>query len=397
MGDISEAGTAREGRVVSIDVVRGFALLGILVMNVQAFAMPSPAYFNPLAYGTADGLDAMVWGLTRLFFDGKFLSLFSTLFGASLVLAGGGARAVRRLGWLVVFGLVHGYALFVGDILFTYGTVGLLALRAREWPVPRLVRTGLALVAVACATPALLGLFHDSLPTWLRAELARTVSAEGVARELAVFRSGWFEQLPLRAELSFANQVLATPFESGWQAGGCMLLGMAAVRTRFFDGATSLHRYGSGAFVAGLGVTGLGMWVSWRGGFAPRAWLLGQALHLAGCAGVTFGWLTVLVALARRASASGLVSWVARLGRVAFTAYIVQSVAGMLVFGGQGLGQYGHWSRSQLLVAPFVLWGAQVLLAVAWTSRHRAGPLEALWRRLYAGGDAERVDATAKK
>ena len=84
-------------RVVAIDVLRGFALLGILVMNIQGFAMPIAAYFNLLVYGSFEGVDRATWFVTRLFFDVKFLSIFSTLFGASLVLAGEGERATRRL------------------------------------------------------------------------------------------------------------------------------------------------------------------------------------------------------------------------------------------------------------------------------------------------------------
>ncbi len=373
-------------RVVAIDVLRGFALLGILLMNVQAFAMPVAAYFNPFAYGRFEGLDRAAWFVTRLFFDVKFLSLFSLLFGASLVLAGEGAHAIRRLRWLVVFGLLHGHLLFFGDVLFTYGVVGLLLLRARDWPVARQVVVGGALVASGSLLHAVLGVAFPHLPTWAQTEIARTVSGEDVTRHLAVFRAGWFEQLPVRAFMSFENQVVGTLFESGWQAAGCMLLGMAAIRARFFEGGTRLHRWGPAAFVLGLVVTGFGVAVGLSGSFTPRTWLFSQALHLAGCLGVASGWLVGFVALARVPWASRLTTPVASLGRVAFSAYILQSLAGLFIFGGQGLGLYGTWGRAQLLVAPVAFWLLQVALAVAWTSRFRFGPLEALWRGLYRGG-----------
>lgn len=383
-------------RIHSIDVVRGFALLGILVMNIQAFAMPIAAYFNPLVYGGFDGLDRAAWFVTRLFFDVKFLSIFSTLFGASLVLAGGGARATRRLQWLVVFGLVHGYFLYVGDILFTYGVVGLVVVRARGWPIARQAKVGLALVASGSVLHATLGVLYPYLPAWGLAEIDRVVSGHDVADQLAVFRSGYFAQLPARAAACFSNQIGGTLVESGWQSAGCMLLGMAAVRARFFEGETRLHRLGPVAFALGLAVTAAGIAVGLRGSFAPRAWLFTQALHLAGCVGVAFGLVVAIVALARAPWASFVTAPVARLGRVAFSAYILQSVAGLFVFCGPGLALYGTWGRARLFVAPFAFWLVELAVAVAWTSRFRFGPLEALWRGLYRGdfslGSARSVD-----
>jgi uncharacterized protein len=379
---MTDTGARSTSRIVAIDVLRGFALLGILVMNIQAFAMPVAAYFNPLVYGQFEGLDRAAWFVTRLFFDVKFLSIFSTLFGASLVLAGEGRQAIRRLRWLIVFGLMHGPLLFFGDVLFTYGVVGLLV-RARSWPVARQARIGLALIASGAVAYVILGAAYPVLPAWAHDELARTLSADGVDRHLEVFRAGWLKQLPMRAALSFDNQVVGTLLEGGTQSAGCMLLGMAAVRVGFFEGSTALHRHGPLAFTLGLAISGLGIAVGLGGSFVPRVWLFSQAVHLTGCLGVTFGWVVAIIALARAPWASRLTGPVARLGSVAFTAYILQSVAGLVVFGGQGFGLYGTWGRAKLLVAPVVFWMLQVALAAAWTARFRFGPLEALWRNLY--------------
>ena len=386
---MTDTATRTPSRIVAIDVLRGFALLGILFMNIQAFAMPVAAYFNPLVYGGFEGPDRMAWFVTRLLFDVKFLSIFSTLFGASLLLAGEGPQAIRRLLWLIVFGLLHGPLLFFGDVLFTYGVVGLFVLQARAWPVARQAAIGLALVASGAVLHAALGAAYPFVPSWFQDELARAVSGDEVVRHLGVFRGGWLAQLPLRAAISFENQIVGTLLESGVQSAGCMLLGMAAVRVGFFEGATNLHRLGPLAFVLGLAITGLGIAVGLGGSFAPRFWLLSQALHLAGCLGVAFGWVVAIVALARAPWASRITGPVARLGSIAFTAYILQSAAGLVVFGGQGLGLYGTWSRTELLFAPVVFWILQVAFATAWTSRFRFGPLEALWRALYRGSPRE--------
>src|SRR5688572_6289477 len=97
-------------RLVALDALRGFVLLGILVMNIQLFAMPVAAYVNPTAYGDLTGANLWVWVLSHVFFDQKFMSVFSMLFGAGIVLmsARAGAEAARlhwrRMAWLVVFG-----------------------------------------------------------------------------------------------------------------------------------------------------------------------------------------------------------------------------------------------------------------------------------------------------
>ena len=118
------APVAETARIDAIDVLRGFALLGILVMNIQAFAMPQAAYFNPTAYGDLEGANLRVWLAGRMFFDQKFMTLFSMLFGAGIVLMAGRAEArgdagrvhYRRMGWLLVIGLLHAHLLWHGDI-----------------------------------------------------------------------------------------------------------------------------------------------------------------------------------------------------------------------------------------------------------------------------------------
>ena len=114
----------RAGRIVSIDVLRGFAVLGILVMNIQSFSMISAAYLNPHAYGDLSGLNSVVWLLSHHLADSKFMTIFSLLFGAGVVLmtsrraeAGKPATGVhyRRMFWLIVYGLLHGHVLWYGS------------------------------------------------------------------------------------------------------------------------------------------------------------------------------------------------------------------------------------------------------------------------------------------
>lgn len=365
-------------RLLAIDVLRGFALLGILVMNIQAFAMPSAAYLNPTLYGSLDGLDGVAWFVTRLFFDLKFLSLFSLLFGASLVLARDPTNARRRLGWLVVFGLLHGCLLFFGDILFTYGVVGTLVLPARTWSPGRQLKVGLSLIATSAFLGVVLALLFED-------QLGGAFEAASVAREVAAFRGGWWGQLPVRAELTFTNQVLLSLSSSGWRAAGFMLVGMAAVRARVFEPGFSFHPRSWLLFPASLSLSALGLGLQWATNFSTRIGLLGQLLHELGTVGVAGGIGLGIIRLTHRFRDAGWVLAIGRLGRVAFSAYLGQSLVASLVFGGHGFGQYGAWGRAELLVGPLLLWALQILIAVSWTRRFRFGPLEALWRGLYSG------------
>src|SRR5580765_5752116 len=122
-------------RIASIDVLRGFALLGILVMNIQSFAMPDAAYLNPSAYGDLTSVNRWVWILGHLLTDEKMFGILSMLFGAGILLMADrvehrgrepGRLHYRRMAWLMLFGLLHGHLLWAGDILWFYGVAGLI-------------------------------------------------------------------------------------------------------------------------------------------------------------------------------------------------------------------------------------------------------------------------------
>ncbi len=130
-------------RIQSLDVMRGVAVLGILVMNIQSFAMIGAAYMNPTAYGDLEGVNGWVWYLGHLFADMKFMTIFSMLFGAGVIVmtsrreaAGQSSAGVhyRRMVWLLVFGLAHAYLLWYGDILYTYALCGFVLYLFRKAP-----------------------------------------------------------------------------------------------------------------------------------------------------------------------------------------------------------------------------------------------------------------------
>src|SRR5438309_1883202 len=150
-------------RILTLDVLRGVAVMGIFSVNVIAFAMPEQAYFNPSAYGGATGASLATWALNFILIDGKMRGLFSLLFGASTLLvitraeaAGLDPRRVHftRMAWLLVFGLCHFFLLWYGDILTLYAVMGFLLWPFRNRPVRTLLywAVGLLLVDLAAMT-----------------------------------------------------------------------------------------------------------------------------------------------------------------------------------------------------------------------------------------------------
>ena len=154
-------------RIASLDVLRGLAVLGIMIMNIQAFAMPMAAYSNPTAYGDLSGINFFIWLVSYLFVDQKFLSMFSLLFGAGICLfadrveARSGRSAglhYRRMFWLLLFGLVHAYFLWSGDVLVTYALCGLVIFFLRNRSPRTLVIIGLAVFSVASVIYTAIGM-----------------------------------------------------------------------------------------------------------------------------------------------------------------------------------------------------------------------------------------------
>ncbi|MFN7323568.1 MAG: DUF418 domain-containing protein, partial [Sphingomonadales bacterium] len=138
-----------QDRHITLDAMRGFAVMGILAMNIIAFAMPEWAYVTPLAYGGESLADRIAWVLSAVFVDGKMRGLFSLLFGASMMLIteraeAKGASAARthyaRMAWLALFGLAHFYFIWFGDILFLYAMLGCVAFLFRHWEPARLIK-----------------------------------------------------------------------------------------------------------------------------------------------------------------------------------------------------------------------------------------------------------------
>jgi len=141
-------------RFESLDVLRGVAVMGILMVNVQVFLMYWGALETPLAHMDATGDNATVWRLTYAFFEMKFITIFSALFGAGIMLIVGDQADAStklhysRMTWLLVIGLLHGFVFWFGDILTIYALVGMLAVLFRRMSIAKLLIWGVAAIAL---------------------------------------------------------------------------------------------------------------------------------------------------------------------------------------------------------------------------------------------------------
>ncbi len=394
---------APNDRIVALDVIRGIAVMGILVANLPAFALPGAAYFSPVAAGGTGPADITMWFANFVLIEGRMRGLFSFLFGASMLIVADRAQAagddpgsvhLARMVTLFVIGCVHLWLVWWGDILSHYALVGLIA-----WPFTRLsarplIAFGLAatLVGLALATSGLAVLLAaaardtpGAIATWNGyAAVFGTPPAAAIIAETAAQNGGWPAGVAWRWH--HATSPLTTLLVVGPQTLGAILLGMAAYRTGFLTGAWSRARYrrwavrGLGLSLSGYAVLGLLVLhhrfaVPWVYG----ASLVGaEPLRMIGAV----GYAALILSLVRPGGA-----WTARIaatGRTAFSNYLATSIVMTGLFG-WGFGQFGEWRRATLYLLAPVAWAIMLGWSSPWLRRYRYGPLEWLWRSLSRG------------
>jgi uncharacterized protein len=394
----SAAGT----RLASLDVVRGVAVLGILLLNILSFAMPEAAYVNPRAYGGWHGADLAAWAINFVLFDGRMRGLFSFLFGASTLLvierAEAGRRSpagahYRRMAWLLVFGIAHLFLVWHGDILAHYAMIGMIAYAMRSLPVPRLLVLGtmLALAGAVLFATIPLGIVQLQASAPHGAELRHYAQAFGVpapadiARDLALHRGGYGAILADRVRED-GGALFALFVFFGPETLGYMLFGMAALRSGMLRGAWTRARYRRWLIVCwGISLPAYAAlaWWQWRSGFDMRVVAAMLPLTALVRPPMIAGWICLILLLARPGGA--LTARLAAAGRMAFTNYLATSLICTTLFYGYGLGWYGQLTRWQLYLVVFAIWALILLWSRAWLDHFRFGPFEWLWRSLARG------------
>jgi uncharacterized protein len=388
-------------RIAALDVLRGFALLGILVMNIQFFAMPGAAYMNPTAYGDLTGANWMVWFISHVFFDQKFMTIFSLLFGAGIVVFTTRAEAkghragrlhYRRMFWLLLIGLVHAYAIWPGDILVLYAICGMLVFLLRRLDGVPLIGIGLLSIA---AGSAIWAFFGWSVQYWPPEAVARIIAedwrppAENLAKEIAIYQGGWWTQMQERVPTSLAFQTIYLLMWGLWRAGGLMLIGMGFYKLGIVTGDRSPSFYArlfAIGVVGGLALILTGVSRNWAANWAfPYSFFTGSQFNYWGSLLLSGGWIGMVLLAVRTGALPAVASRLGAVGRMAFTNYLMHSIVCTTIFYGHGFGLYGQVSRVGQAIVVVSVWVFQLVVSPIWLRYFHFGPFEWLWRSLTYG------------
>ena len=379
---------APDERIATLDVLRGLALLGILLMNMEAFVGPldlSTSGIDPHWQGVDRWADAFVY----IFVQGKFFTLFSLLFGAGFAVMAQRAEVagrdftrfyLRRSLGLLGIGLVHALLLWSGDILVVYALLSFLLLAFREAPRAWLPVMGVLAYLAAVGLMLLLGALMLLVPDEVTAAQATHAQAAIEAQRQA-YGHGTYGQAVLQRLRDFGAS-LGALLVVGPQVLGMFLIGSWFARSgaiahpgahqRLF---TWLRR---GALPLGLALMLACTW--YQPWLAPGRFDLRSAAVYGGSA--LAGLLMCLGYLAWGVRWSHALRWLAPAGRMALSNYLGQSLVCTLLFYGYGLGWFEQMGRAWQLLFAVALFAAQVALSRAWLRHFRFGPMEWLWRAI---------------
>ena len=381
-------------RIGYLDILRGFAVMAIFVVNIKAMTMPFPYYMNPSAW--ASETDRAIAIAQKFLIDDKWRTIFTALYGAGLAMIaerlaerGQGLRILwARNAWLLVFGLIHLLLIWQGDILTFYALAGFLAVLFVRMGTVKLYVSGAILLALGWLWMSFFSLgpvFDEDLAGKLGG-LFWEPTSETAAAEVAAYRGGIDEHIAQRASGAVGYVIFYFLMGGQWLGTlGLMVMGMALFRSGFLTGRTPAWAAALLA-VAGLGASwGMEAWQVERiaaSGYAYEVYSLTVPLS------ILDGWAG---ALGYAALVSLFVGWglkfgaVAALGRMAFTNYIACSLIGTTLGGGHAVGWFGEVGLTTLMIVVALGWIAMLIWSSLWLKTFRFGPLEWLWRSLTYG------------
>lgn len=413
-------------RISLIDMLRGFALLGILMMNIPGFSMAD--YSFEAFKNDPDSFNFWLYQFIGVFFEGKMRAMFGMVFGAGVLLfvankSGKGTSVhwlyYRRMFWLLIFGLIHSHLiLWIGEILYLYAVCGMILYLFRNVP-PRYLVWAVPIVAVASfvagtiqyqdirekriayseATKAksenktLTATQTKALTEWREIEKTMIPNREDAKANTKKMKSDYSTVAGYLRPIALDIQTKYLPFEI-WDSLALMLLGLALFKWGFLTGAWSNKEYWT---VAKIGY-GFGLpLVIYSNYYAFHHFSTLEA-NLARMEEVPINWVNLiypfqrillvmahaaaLILLYKSGVIQGLMSRLVAVGRMAFTNYISHSVICTLFFFGYGLNYYAELAFYQIYIVVLAIWAFQLIISPIWLKYFLFGPLEWLWRSL---------------
>ena len=401
-----------EDRIPLLDVLRGFALLGILLMNILDFGLPGSAEENPTVMGGATGLNWWAWFFQVVVFDGKMRAIFSMLFGAGVILltSRGGTNSAdiyyRRNLWLMLFGMIHAYFFWQGDILYYYALYALILFPLRVVSPKLLLRIAIAMIVAMTAAG-----FYEAQELRALREKAQVAAktahptedqkkdkekweekqkdwqppASELAKELKAFRGNYAENFKRRSAGVSGSHAFAYYSPGWWDVVAFLLLGMGLFQTGVLTGERTnsfylkllLFGYASGLTLN----TVLALRIA-AAKFDLLTVIDAYGFYQLGRLLVALAHVSLLVLIVKNGALTWLTARLAAVGQMAFSNYIGHTLIATTLFYGFGFGLYGKLERYQLYGVVAAIWLFQLIASPIWLRHYRFGPLEWAWRSL---------------
>ncbi len=439
---MSLAAISLKNRNPSMDVIRGVAVLGILLMNIPGFSIHSFFLFWVDVLEHKLTVNGFIVKSSGILFDGKMRGLFTLLFGAGLMLFIANKKNnsiqvadayFRRMMWLLLFGIIDGYILlWGGDVLYEYALCGMFLFAFRNLRVrymiaiavfcigiytygngkrftdakensvsytqtSQLIKEGKVLTAEQKKTRDEFQHLLDQHYPFSKKEIQEMVKE--VKENYIVHHSGYAEIFEKHSEEVFQYQ--SQGFYTGfWESFGTILIGMALFKMGFFEYRLKLKSYRLLCF-AGIPIGIILMCIALKLQAKTQAdlwdmysWRPFSTVYLESPARllIAIGYASALMLLCKVNWLRSFLSLFANVGRMAFTNYIMQTVLCSLYFFGFGLGHYGEYSAKGLLLFVICIWLLQITYCWIYFKYFSIGPLEWLWKRLTYGKGFNKVE-----
>lgn len=407
-------------RIGSLDFIRGIAILGILAMNIAHFSYPFFGAFNPYVYGFDSETDSLVRFLTYVFFDQKMMGLFTILFGAGFYLFIDrldkkqlGLKVIdiytKRLLWLFIFGVIHAYFIWPGDVLYHYAILAFFLFPFRTWKVKNLIYLVVFLLIIQLSNSLIIHnrtvnqykeyrtslaiqgderVAKDStiIKAWEKRVILKT--KEDYEKETALRKGNYIDNF--KANISFQEVHKGKLFYSSilFRNLMMMIIGLIFIKTGVFSNYKIWRYYWPFTIVTMLLGIGLCATYSYYNTYLysmPVRTLAGVLSFRVGPMVLSIGYLLLFNGLFQKFFARLKFRPFSSVGKMAFTNYIMQSIICVIVFFGFGFNHFDQYNRTELWIIVIAIWVFQIILSLVWLKNHKYGPLEWLWRRLTYG------------
>ena len=381
-------------RIHSIDLLRGFAILGILIMNITNFSQVNIAYMNPTIGAGLEGYNQYFHAFNYIFADTRFMSIFSILFGAGVVLftrnaetkgKRAGVLHFKRMFWLLLFGFVHAYFIWSGDILVAYAICGcfIFFLRKKSIRTLLVMSTLLFIIPLTFNLMTYYGMTSDELESTFA---FFHPNPEQIATEIKTMQGSFNEQMTIRLKNAIEFQTFVFLIETFWRTTAMMLLGMILFRKGVLSADKSIKYYKKMVlvgFVPGLIISIIGLNQSydfeWSGTYVMN---IGANYKLISGFFMAIGYIGLVMWFFKKGIFKNLQRRLQATGRMAFTNYIGMSLICTLIFNGHGLGFFGTFDRLQQFLVVISVWVLILILSPLVLKKYKFGPLEWMWRKL---------------